>query len=77
MSLINKIPTTSKPANDVSIEFYTSTLSVSMAMFVKRDKKATLEEIFKEAIQVEKDMLILKGNLDQTPIHKKKKVVFN
>jgi len=75
MSLINKILATSKPTNDVSIEFYTSTLPVSMAMFVKRDEKATLEEIFKEAIKVEKDMLSLKGNLDKTPIHQKQSCV--
>jgi hypothetical protein len=38
----------------VSIEFYTSSLPVSMAMFVKRDEKGTLEDTFKEAIKVEK-----------------------
>jgi hypothetical protein len=29
-------------------------------MFVKRDEKGTLEDTFKEAIKVEKDMLSLK-----------------
>jgi hypothetical protein len=57
MSLVNKIPTTSKPANNVSVEFYTSILPVSMAMFVKIAKKGTLEDTFKEVIKVEKDML--------------------
>jgi hypothetical protein len=33
-----------------------------MDMFVKRDDKGTLEDTFKEAIKVEKDMLSLKGN---------------
>jgi hypothetical protein len=42
LTLINKIPLASKPADDVSIEFYTSSLLVSMTMFVKRDKKGTL-----------------------------------
>jgi hypothetical protein len=62
ISLINKIPSTSKHANDVSIEFYDSSLLVSMAMFVMRDEKATLEDTFKESIKVEKDTLSLKGN---------------
>jgi hypothetical protein len=31
-------------------------------MFVKRDKKSTFEDTFKEAIKMENDMLSLKGN---------------
>jgi hypothetical protein len=60
LTLMNKIPQASKPVEDVSIEFYTSSLPFSMEMFVKRDEKNTLEATFKEAIKVEKDMLSLK-----------------
>jgi hypothetical protein len=63
LTLINKIPLASKPTDDVSIEFYTSSLSVSMVNFVKRTEKGTMEDTFKEAIKVDKGILILKGNL--------------
>jgi hypothetical protein len=36
---------------------------MSMAMFVKNAKKTTLEEKFKEALKIEKNILSLKGNL--------------
>jgi hypothetical protein len=62
LTLMNKIPQASKPTEDVSIEFYTSTLPISMEMFVKRDEKNNLEATFKESIKFEKYMLSLKGN---------------
>jgi hypothetical protein len=62
LSLINKILDTYKPTNDVPIEFYTSSIPFSMAMFVKSAKKTNLEDTFKEAIKVEKYMISLKGN---------------
>jgi hypothetical protein len=34
-----------------------------MAMFVKRDKTSTLDDTFKEAIDVDKDILSLNTNL--------------
>jgi hypothetical protein len=51
---MKRIPQASKPAEDVSIEFYTSSLPISMEMFVKNVEKTTLEATFKEAIKVEK-----------------------
>jgi hypothetical protein len=48
LSLINKILDTSKLAEDVSIEFYTSYFLATMAMFLKREKKNTLELTFKD-----------------------------
>lgn len=63
LTLMTKIPQASKHVEDVSIDFYTSTLPVSMAIFVKRGEKNTLEATFKESIKVEKDMLSLKINL--------------
>jgi hypothetical protein len=38
-----------------------------MAVFVKRVEKATLGDTFKEAIKVDKDMLILKSNHGSDP----------
>jgi hypothetical protein len=35
---------------------------MSMVMFVKNAEKTTLEETFKEALKIEKNMLSLKGN---------------
>jgi hypothetical protein len=51
--LINKILDTSKPVEDVSIEFYTSSFPVTISMFVKRVEKIPLKT-FKEAIKFEK-----------------------
>ena len=62
MTLRNRIPATSRLAEDVIIEFYTSSLPVSMAMFVRRAAKSTLTETFDEAIKVEKDMFAIKTN---------------
>ena len=62
LTLRNRIPTISRPAEDVTIEFYTSALPVSMAMFVRQKSKLTLAENFEEAIKVEKDMSAIKAN---------------
>jgi hypothetical protein len=62
LSLLKQIPRASKPAEDVTIEFYTSSLPMSMEMFVKNTEKATLEATFQEALKIEKNMLSLKGN---------------
>ena len=62
LTLRNRIPATSRPAEDVTIEFYTSALPVSMAMFVRRAAKPTLTETFDEAIKVEKYMFAIKTN---------------
>jgi hypothetical protein len=48
------IPQASKPVEDVTIKFYTSSFPMSMAMFVKNAEKATLEATFQEALKIEK-----------------------
>jgi hypothetical protein len=60
---MRRIPRASKPAEDVSIEFHTSGIPMSIAMFVKNVEKSTLEEDFREALKFEKNMMSLKGNL--------------
>ncbi|MDO5304888.1 MAG: retrotransposon gag domain-containing protein [bacterium] len=60
LNLRNKIPLVSRPAESVIIEFYTAALPSSMAMWVKRAAKTTLNDNFAEAIQVEKDQDSLK-----------------
>jgi len=62
LTLRNKIPTTARPTEEVTLEFYTLALPLSVAMFVKREKLTTLEETFEEAILVEKEMTSLKTN---------------
>jgi hypothetical protein len=47
MSLLKQILHASKTIEDVMVEFYTSALPMSMAMFVKNVEKSTLEEAFK------------------------------
>ena len=64
LTLRNRIPATSRPAEDVTVEFYTSSLPVSMAMFVRRAAKLTLAENFEEAIKFEKTCLLLKPILE-------------
>jgi hypothetical protein len=63
LTLMKRIPQSSKPAEDVSIEFYTSYLIISMVMFIKNSEKSTLSITFKEAFKVEKVGLSLQGNL--------------
>jgi hypothetical protein len=62
LSLLKWISRASKHVEDVTIEFYTSSLPMSMAMFVKNIEKATLEANFQEALKIENNMLSLKGN---------------
>jgi hypothetical protein len=62
LSLLRQILRASNPTEDVSIEFYTSSLHISMAIFVNNVEKSTLEEAFQEALKVEKNMMSLKGN---------------
>lgn len=77
LSLINRIPKTSRPTNDVTIEFYMSTLPPNMAMFVKRMEKTTLYENFQARVKVEKDLLSVHGKSkmdeDKSGTSKKKK----
>ena len=60
-TLKNKIPKTSRPTNDITVEFYTTTLPSFVAMFVKREEKIPFSENFEEAIKVEKDLLSVHG----------------
>jgi hypothetical protein len=64
---------TSKPIVEVTIEFYTLSLPMSMAMFIKNVEKATLEATFQEALIIEKNMLSLKGNLEDESSKNKSK----
>ena len=61
LTLINKVPLTSKPTNDVTAEFYTTTISPSTTMFIKRAEKEILNENFEKVIKVEKDLLSMHG----------------
>ena len=62
LTLRNRIPATSRPTEDVTIEFYTSALPGKIAMFVRQKAKLTLAENFEEAIKVEKDVSATKEN---------------
>ena len=57
----------SKLVEDVTIEFYTSILSMSMAMYIKNSEKGTLEEAFQEPLKFEKNMMSLKGSSKSKP----------
>jgi hypothetical protein len=50
------------PAESLVIAYYTKDLHQSIAIWVKRSKKATLVEAFEEATQIEKDILSLKDS---------------
>jgi hypothetical protein len=62
LTLKNRIPTDSMPAEILVIAYYTKALHQSIAIWVKRSKKATLVEAFEEATQIEKDILSLKDS---------------
>ena len=63
ITLLNKIPI--KTIEVVQIEYYTSALPPSIAMFVKNQEKLTFVDNFVEAIQVEKDLEALSSCLGQ------------
>ena len=58
--LFNKIPTTSKPSDEVQNEWYISALPSNSSIFVDRAAKPTLAENMKDAIVVEKCILAVK-----------------
>jgi hypothetical protein len=77
LTLKNRIPTDSMPAESLVIAYYTKALHQSIAIWVKRSKKATLVEAFEEATQIEKDILSLKdssSNESETASSSKKKI---
>jgi len=57
--ILNKIPTTSQPSEEVRCEWYITTLPSNIAIFADRDNKTTLSENMKEAIAVEKHVIAL------------------
>lgn len=73
--LLNKIPTTSKPSDEVQNEWYISALPSNATIFVDSAAKPTLAENMKESIAVEKRILSLhkKNALEEI---KSKKVTF-
>jgi hypothetical protein len=77
LTLKNRIPTDSMPAEILVIAYYTKALHQSIAIWVKRSKKATLLEAFEEATKIEKDILSLKdssSNETETISSSKKKI---
>jgi len=65
------------PAEGLVIAYYTKALHQSIAIWVKRSKKATLLEAFEEATQIEEDILSLKdssSNETETVSSSKKKI---
>jgi hypothetical protein len=65
------------PTESLTIAYYTKVLHQSIAIWVKRSKKATLLEAFEEASQIEKDILSLKdstSNKIETSYSSKKKI---
>jgi hypothetical protein len=77
LTLKNRIPTDSMPAESLVISYYTKALHQSITIWVKRSKKATLVEAFEEATQIEKDILSLKdssSNETENTASSKKKI---
>jgi hypothetical protein len=77
LTLKNRIPIDSMPAESLVIAYYTKALHQSIAIWVKRSKKATLVEAFEEATQIEKDILGLKdssSNETENTTSSKKKI---
>jgi hypothetical protein len=64
LTLKNKIPTESMPAENLIIAYYAKSLHHNIAIWVKRSKKNTLLESFEEAVLIEKDILSLKDNVN-------------
>jgi hypothetical protein len=61
-TILNKFHVDVEPIEALTVEYYTSSLHPSIAMFVKRAGKTTLAENFEEAKNVEKEMLSLGSN---------------
>jgi hypothetical protein len=77
LTLKNRIPTDSMPTESLVIAYYTKAIHQSIAIWVKRSKKATLVEAFEEATQIEKDILSLKdssSNETENTASSKKKI---
>lgn len=72
---MNKVPTTSKPNEEVRSEWYISALPSNIAIFIDRANKTTLTNNMKEVIVVEKRIIALEK---KNTVHecKSKKVTF-
>jgi len=53
---LNKFAAYTKAHDSITVEYYTSTLPISIAQFINRAVKPTLLENCEEAIVVEKDL---------------------
>ena len=68
INLLNHIP--EKPIESIQVEFYTTSLPPSIAMFVKDQQKRTLAKNFIESMQVENDIASIasyQGNEENKP----------
>ena len=65
--LKNRIPNTVLPVEELLIAYYIKGLPTTIAMWVKRAHKMTLQLSFTEYYLVEKDMYGLKENTKQEP----------
>jgi hypothetical protein len=77
LMLKNQILADSMLTESLIVTYYTKYLHNNIEIWVKRYKKSTLLEAFKEASQIEKDILILKENLNseaETASSSKKKI---
>jgi hypothetical protein len=77
LTLKNRIPTDSMPVENLIVAYYTKALHQNISIWVKRSKKPTLLEAFKDASQIEKDILSLKDttiNEMETSSSSKKKI---
>jgi hypothetical protein len=64
LTLKNNIPTDSMPMESLIVTYYAKALYNNIAIWVKRSKKNTLLGSFEEASQIEKDLSILKDNIN-------------
>jgi hypothetical protein len=77
LMLKNRIPADSMPAESLVVAYYIKALHQSIAIWVKRSKKATLLEAFEEDTRIEKDILSLKdssSNETETVSYSKNKI---
>lgn len=58
-TLFNRIPATTRPTEEVLMEFYISALPIPTTMWVKRSNMQTLQGAINEAVKVENEMLSL------------------
>ena len=64
--LKNRIPNIVLHVKELLVAYYIKGLLTQIAMWLKRACKESLEDYFSEAIQVEREMLCLKENLEST-----------